>query len=37
MECGQCFPSQPFLVLAVDQFIRHGGGPLERYGILDVC
>ena len=30
MECGQCFPSQPFVVLTVDQFVEHGGGPLER-------
>ena len=29
MECGQCFPSQPFVVLTVDQFVGHGGGPLE--------
>ena len=30
MECGQCFPSQPSVVLTVDQFVGHGGGPLER-------
>ena len=30
MECGQCFPSQSFLVLPVDQFVGHGGNPLER-------
>ena len=30
MECGQCFPSQLFVVLTVDQFVGHGGGPLER-------
>ena len=30
MECGQCFPSQSFVVLTVDQFVGHGGGPLER-------
>ena len=24
MECGQCFPSQPFVVLTVDQFVGHG-------------
>ena len=30
MECGQFCPSQPFLVLTVDQFVGHGGGPLER-------
>ena len=30
MECGQCFPSQPFVVLTVDQFVGHGGGPLEQ-------
>ena len=29
MECGQCFACQPFVVLTVDQFVRHGGGPLE--------
>ena len=29
MECGQCFPSQPFVVLTVDQFVGHGGGPLN--------
>ena len=27
MECGQCFPSQPFVVLTVDRFFGHGGGP----------
>ena len=30
MECGQCCPSQPFVVLTVEQFVGHGGGPLER-------
>ena len=30
MECDQCFPPQPFVVLTVDQFVGHGGGPLER-------
>ena len=31
MECSpQCFPSQPFIVLTVDQFVGHGDGPLER-------
>ena len=30
MECNQYFPSQPFVVLTVDQFVGHGGGPLER-------
>ena len=30
MECGQCFLYQPFVVLAVDQFVGHGGGLLER-------
>ena len=29
MECDHCFPSQPFVVLTVDQFVGHGGGPLE--------
>ena len=36
MEYGQCFPTPPFVVLSVDQFFGHGGGPRERYGILDV-
>ena len=30
MACGQCFPSQPFVVLTVDQFVGRGGGPLKR-------
>ena len=30
MECDQCFPSQPFVVLTVEQFVGQGGGPLER-------
>ena len=30
MECDQSFPSQPFAVLTVDQFVGHGGGPVER-------
>ena len=30
MECGRCFPSQPTVVLTVNQFVGHGGGPLER-------
>ena len=30
MECNQCFPSQPFVVLTVNQFVGHGGGPLDR-------
>ena len=30
MECGQCYPSQPFVVLIVDKFVGHGGGPLKR-------
>ena len=30
MGCGQCFPFQPFVVLTVDQFVGHGGGPLGR-------
>ena len=29
MECDHCFPSQPFVVLTVDQFVGHDGGPLE--------
>ena len=28
MECGQRFPSQPFALLSVDQFVEHGGGGL---------
>ena len=30
MKYSQCFTSQPFVVLTVDQFVGHGGGPLER-------
>ena len=30
MECDQCFPSQPFVVLTFDQFVGHRGDPLER-------
>ena len=30
MEYGYCFPSQLFVVLTVDQFVGHDGGPLER-------
>ena len=30
MECDQCFHSQSFVVLPVDQFVGHGGSPLER-------
>ena len=30
MECGQCFPSQPFVVLTVDKFVEHDGSPLEQ-------
>ena len=30
MECDQCCPPQPFVVLTVDQFVGHGGDPLER-------
>ena len=30
MECDQHFPSQPFVVLTVDQFVGCGGDPLER-------
>ena len=30
MECGHCFPIQPFVVLTVDQFVGHGDGPLKR-------
>ena len=29
MECSTYFPSQPFVVLTVDQFFGHGAGPLE--------
>ena len=34
MECGRCFPSRPFVVLTVDQFVGQGGGPLEAAGPL---
>ena len=30
------FPSRPFVVLTVDQFVGHGGGLLKRFVILDV-
>ena len=30
MECGQCSPSRPFVVLPDDRFVGHGGSPLER-------
>ena len=30
MECDRHFPSEPFVVLNVDQFVGHSGGPLER-------
>ena len=31
MECGQFFfTSQPVVVMTVDQFVGHDGGPLER-------
>ena len=30
MECGQCFPFVPFVELTVDQFVKHGDGPLEQ-------
>ena len=30
MECGWSFPSRPFVVLTVDQFVGQGGGPIER-------
>ena len=30
MECDNCFPSQPLVVLTVDQFVGHDGGPLEQ-------
>ena len=30
MEYNQCFPSQPFVMLTVDQFVGHDGGPLEQ-------
>ena len=29
-ELKTCYPSQPFVVLTVDQLVGHGGGPLER-------
>ena len=30
MKFDQCFPSQPFVVLIVDQFFGCSGGTLER-------
>ena len=30
MECDRIFPSQLFVVLTVDQFVGHGGSPLEQ-------
>ena len=30
MECDRYFPSMPFVVLTVDQFVGHSGGPLGR-------
>ena len=30
MECGQSFPSQPFVMLTVDQFVGRDGRPPER-------
>ena len=30
MECRQCFPSQSFVVLTIDQFVGRADGPLER-------
>ena len=30
MECDRYFPSEPFVVLTVDQFVGHGGSSLER-------
>ena len=30
MECDHYFPSVPFVVLTIDQFVGRGGGPLER-------
>ena len=30
MECDPCYPSRPVVVLTFDQFVGHGGGPLER-------
>ena len=29
MGCDQYFPLQPFVVLAVDQFVRRSGGLFE--------
>ena len=29
MGCDQYFPSQPFVVLTVDQFVRRSGGQFE--------
>ena len=30
MECYEYFPSQPSVMLTIDRFVRHGGGPLDR-------
>ena len=30
MECSKYFPSQPSVMLTIDRFVRHGGGPLDR-------
>ena len=30
MECDRHLLSEPFVVPNVDQFVGHGGGPLER-------
>ena len=30
MECDRYLPSEPFVVLTVDQFVGHGGSSLER-------
>ena len=30
MECDRYFPSMPFVVLTVDQFVGHSGGPPGR-------
>ena len=29
MDCDRYFPSVPFVVLTVDQFVGRGGGPLD--------
>ena len=30
VECDNCFPSQPLVVLTIDQFVGHDGGLLNN-------